>query len=1452
MSNYTDRTTVSVFVNGESAEQALNRLKTRATSTAEALERAMAAGDNKSAKKLQRELDKITKEINRTESAAKGCGTVLGDISNSSIKGLQNTLRYLQKEISATKPNTEQWEMYADQIRQVKERLGELNEEMQGSGSTWDQFKEWAQQSWFALDMIGSAGETAINAMQESVDAYASMDAEMANVRKFTGMTADEVERLNAEFKNMDTRTSREGLNQLAQEAGRLGKTTQEDVLGFVRAADQINVALDDLGEGATLTLSKLTGVFGDEAKYGTEQSLLKVGSVINELSQNCAAGAPFLAEFASRMGGVGAQANMTIPQIMAYGAVLDSAGMNVEASSTALSQVIVRFMQEPAKYAKVAGMDVKKFSDLLRTDVNGAVVMFLESLNKAGGIDTLSPMFKDMGETGSQAIATLSTLATHIDQVKAQQVAANEAFEAGTSISNEFSVQNTTVQASLDKATKAATELKVELGQQLAPLMAHALNYTAAMSRAVVVLVRYLMENKSTIISLAAGITAYSIVLHAATIKTALMTAGTKVLNVALAIQKAAWALSGAALNLFSGNLTKASAMMRVFNTTIKANPIGLLIAGVTTAITAISQWVSKSNDAIRASREAAKERAAQERDFQTQISDTSKAASDYASKELDRLKKLYNATQDATKSQRERIAAVKELQQTYPTAFGNLSQEKILAGQAAGAYKNLAQNILRAAKAKAIADKIKENEAKLLELDLEREGLEESIGEDSKSLDKERDRRKRIARAVSRRNQNSVFGPSGSERRALENSQNRIDTLDANLDANSEKLEQNMTQSSQIRTANEKLAGKLNESDLTAYSFEDPVVAPTGGYTSQVVANKDKKRQEAEKRRADAKAKKEFKASLDKTKADFANGEAEILKATEQNNLSYEEVMKRRYENEVKYYDAALKVYEDTFAGKKDSYLEDDKDYQELLLKKEKAEEKWAEQSRKLEIEAIKRTQAAKEAEIQREYALKKDPTLEDEIKLQADLYAVRKKSLEDQRDQYAKGSKERADLELAIAELTREKEFNQEKLYLATVSNLRNQYEKKSAAERFKLEKATLDTLLNAKKISEEEYQTLLKALRKKYDAEDTSELADETKELGDSYEAQLKLLENKLANELILQEEYEKRKQKLKDDYLKKGLDELKKNGGEWDAVFVDIYTSFAKLVAELGQDTGNTISNIGKATAALSAAVSAGMQIASEFAKAETSIQTAEVEKRYARELELAQGNSVKTAQIEKKKEAEIAKIKSEASKKQFAMQVIAAIAQTATNAISAYGAALQTGPAGLVLAPIAAAIAVAQGTLQVALLKKQQKAAEMTGYSKGGFTKPGAVNEPAGIVHAGEWVASQKLVNSPKVRPLLEALDYAQRTNTIGRLNAGDVSRSIRANDTMARAAENGDSYAIVASAMAQNAGAVKALHEKLAEPIAAVVTVMGDQGIKAKQEEAERLLRNVTPKSRR
>ena len=149
--------------------------------------------------------------------------------------------------------------------------------------------------------------------------------------------------------------------------------------------------------------------------------------------------------------------------------------------------------------------------------------------------------------------------------------------------------------------------------------------------------------------------------------------------------------------------------------------------------------------------------------------------------------------------------------------------------------------------------------------------------------------------------------------------------------------------------------------------------------------------------------------------------------------------------------------------------------------------------------------------------------------------------------------------------------------------------------------------------------------------------------------------------------------------------------------------------------------------------------------------------------------------------------------------------------------------------------------------MQIAAIKKQQQASESQGYAKGGFTPKGAVDEEVGVVHAGEWVASQKLLANPVARPLINALDYAQRTNTIGSLRSADVSRTI---------VQSAQPQVVLQQVPSENnealISAIVHLNERLNEPFVTVNTITGDNGIKKAQDEYDKLIRNKTPKSKR
>lgn len=1357
MSNINDKATVSLFVNGEQAESAMDRLRKKAEDLDKQLQTAMAAGDKKSANKLRHELDRVTKELNKTESAAKGTGIVLNDLGNTSIHGLRNALKYLQRELAMTKPNSEQWHKYADQIELVKGRIAELNNELEGGQSIWARFKNWAEDTWPAIDLLTKGYDAAVSSLREYVDAYASMDQEMANVRKFTGMTAAQVEDLNEEFKKMDTRTTREGLNKLAQEAGRLGKTSKEDILGYVRAADQINVALDDLGDGATLTLSKLTGVFGIENVYGTEKSLLKVGSVVNELSQNCRASAPYLTNFAERMGGVGAQAGMTIDQIMGLGAVLDSNAMAVEASSTAISQVLVRMMQDPAKYAKVAGLEVDAFAEKLRTDANGALLEFLDALNKAGGMDVLSPMFKDMGENGSRAIASLSTLAIHIADVRAQQEAAAAAFREGTSVGTEFSVQNNTVAAALEKCKNRANELKVTLGEQLYPLMRHFLTTGAAIMRAIAIVVNFLVENKAAVISLGLSIAAYTVVVNLAIIKQKLWSAALIAWRAIAITCTAASKLMSVAVALLTGNVQKARAAWIAFSTTLKLSPIGLLVSAVVGLVALLATFAVKASKATTEADRLAK--------AQRKIADAEKQAEANCAVELATLDSLYKATQDQTLAMDQRLSAVRRLQEQYPDYFKNLSQEAILAGQAADAYERLRNNIVRSAQAQARKDLLAETESDILKVKRERDRKVSEALDDVTIPESER-----------------MYYPMGETGKEMYiNSPDHPEFIVTRRYIDKVRSD-----------AAEELAQLEKERDLLYDSvsrdvLEDtttnpktptvpPVVPPSGSDSNKEGRFAEEKawreREEAEARIA------------------YARGEA-----------SYSEHTARMSTIAADYYERLL-AREDVVG---DERLKITADYEESVRKETTAYNKLS---------------------------------LDDEERYYQDLL-----------DRLRTNHQERLNQEgLSAQERQREQEYYAEVLELAELQHLRNIrdiYEEGSdewlEAQRRLQEKEITAQERHLKNMErqQQEYANIKKKVFGLNQDEKDAEFNRQFAALTAVYNQELAAVGDNEAEKLRIKEAYMAAELALRKEYNQAGAEDTKSA----------YETAIAKSAEWLQGDGGKALTG---AVSTLTSGMSSIFSGLSTLIQAELEIQTAKIEKRYDREIELAQGNSYKVAKLEKQKEKELAKAKNEANKKMFAMQVIQAVAQTAQNALTAYGSALAIPIVGLTLAPIAAAMAVAAGAIQIAAIKKQQQASEAQGYSKGGFTKPGAVDEPAGIVHAGEWVASQKLLANPVARPMIEALDLAQRTNTIGSLKPEDVSRSIRANDSLARIAEDDNQGALMVAAFAQNSQAVGALVERLNEPFVTVNTVTGDHGIKQAQDEYSRLMDNVTPKSKR
>ncbi len=479
-------------------------------------------------------------------------------IGHLSLKELANRQRELNAILRNMDPSLPEWKQYNEQLKAVNARIKELKgtatETGLSIGKLADGFNRYAA---IGASVVASLTGMTLT-MRKCVDEYATMEEAESQVIKYTGMTREETKQLNEEFKAMDTRKPREELNRLAGEAGKLGITGVQQTKDFVEAANMINVALgEDLGEDAVNQIGKLSQMFGDES-LSLKENMLAIGSAVNQVAQSTSASEPYLVEFTARMGGVGKQAKMSVTDIMGFASALDQNMLRSEMASTALSGLIMRIFQEPAKYAKLAGMDVEEFAKLVETDVNEAVMSFLSALNRMGGMSQMAPVLKEMQLSGAEAASVISTLAGNVDLVRREQENANKAFTEGTSITNEYNVQNNTVQARLEKLQNDFKNVRVELGERLLPVMRYMISTGSLTVKGLMAVTEFLMEYKGAILTTTTAIAAYTLVVKSHTIATKAMELGTKAATIAT----------------------------RAFNAVTKASPWGLVISGITAVV--------------------------------------------------------------------------------------------------------------------------------------------------------------------------------------------------------------------------------------------------------------------------------------------------------------------------------------------------------------------------------------------------------------------------------------------------------------------------------------------------------------------------------------------------------------------------------------------------------------------------------------------------------------------------------------------------------------------------------------------------------------------------------------------------------------------------------------------------------------------------------------------------
>ena len=1440
MASYNTTAKVVLSVNGRQAQQVLTSLQAEATKLERKLAKAATAGDKASMKKLQRELNSTNRLISQLQGSTATAEQVLRRLDKATPKELQKTLKTLQSQLGGIERGSTAWNDHITKIRRVKEEISAANRQLAVQQSRWEKLNNWLNNAQTFIMGIAAAITGLVMAGRKAVDAYAEMEEQLANTRKYTGMTEQAVEELNKAFMRLDTRTPREKLNELAQEAGRLGKNTLESVQGYVEAADIINVALVDLGAGATQTIAKLTNIFGVEQMLGTKDAMLAVGSTVNVLSQNCTASKPYLVEFAQRMAGIGSQAGLTIPQILAFGAVLDANGQKVEMSATAIQKVIMNLANKNHEFAATLGLDAELLNTTLKKSAKDGLMMFLQALHDIGEKSSfanatmiLAPAFKDMGLDAARVSQVLATLAKHIDEVKWQMGEADKAFREASSATHEYEIFNTTAQAAIDKAKKRVTELAVELGEKLYPVMKHIYTSSGIFLRVLNQIVSFFIEYRKVIVPLIASlVTYYTTILAVKTAHAAwnlVLGAGKSVLS---AFQYAV-GLCEVAVIRFTHGAKAAGTAMTFLNQSMKASPWGLVLAAVTAVTVAIYNLATKT-DEYRQSLDSAMKSAA--------------GLDEQSIKEKNDLDRLFGTLDGVKKGTKEYENAKDSIIKQYGKYLQGLINERGEITNLEEAYKRLTFAIRQNAKVRGISaarDAITTEYTRNIQDDLEE--LRQSLikfGADARTA-------QRIVSATSQQVATGTPIPkdiqdllAGFQRTfSFLHLTDRGSTPVAIFNRITGKMNDFSSRMQNLDDMENGVRPAKNANDLTldavitiaervANSKERgglvPVIQQDGTMQSQFMTREQASELLQMYQWEKAERSGDFGNGMDKDNADYGSGNNSVFTPTSTNSTTTSTTDRFAAEKDAR---------ERAEAQTRIDYATGKKDYLQYLDEMNTASVNYY-------SALLKRT----------------DLSAAERLTIQAQYHEAVKK----QTEQFTTKSAEKESVRYN-SELTQIKQFYidgiiSKETYDNRIEELEIEHQRKlisvykdGSSEKLQAEQQLQQLLIaqmQRRQKTVEENERKLASMKKEF-------FGDNLAESRAKYDADIALLQTVYEREIAAAGDNADERLRIEEAFQKAKLALQKKYGllAEEDTRN-SAQRAVDASVEWLNSDGGKAMQG---AISTLTSGMGAIFSSLSSLVQSEMEIQSAAISKRYEKEISAAEGNTYRVKKLEKEKEREIAKAKNEANRKMFAMQVIQAVAQTAQNAISAYGSAAAIPLVGYILAPIAAGMAVAAGMIQIAAIKKQQQASVSQGYASGGFTPDGRPDEPVGIVHAGEWVASQRLVKSPQMRPLIEVLDYAQRTNSIGSLKAADVSRSITAPMMIASQSVSPSvqpnvivNVPVQTSTDPKIVQTLAMLNKRLSAPFVTIATISGDKGINKAQEDYDRLMRNKSPKSRK
>lgn len=640
------------------------------------------------------ELNKQQKELNREMNALK--------VPKDSLAGLRleySKLSQAVAQLSAEERKSQFGQNLIKNARNVKAEIDGVEQSIgrfTGNVGNYRSALNGIGQAFAALGIGASLGEI--------IGINTRISDSIADVAKTAGITTAEAQKLADTLEFRDTRTSLVDQLQIAQIGGQLGIANNQ-LETFTESVDVLNVSLGDQFGGVeeiTRVIAGLRNVLTDFRTDDVSGDVLKLGNALNFLEAQGAATAPTIAEFVNRISGTAVPLGISTDKIFGLSTALAELAINPERGATAISNLLRQIAASPEVFAKTLDVPVEEFSDLVRTDLVGALSLVAVKI-KEGAADNIefSRTLDDLGIDRQGTIEALGKLGGNIGLLDTRIRESGEALQATDSVYAEFDKKNNNAAAAVAKLQNSIVNLIASEGAQDA---------IEGVAKAVTGLVSILGEGLKIISDNSTEFKALGLALLAFTgpgqklaAVMAEISAITKVTTLGITAQTTATVTQTVA--------TQAQTVATNFLAAAqKALPLLAIVAGIYAVTKAIEIYNTNLSAADKATRAVA--------DAQEEIAQSS-------AKEVAALNASIGVLKDSAASEDERTAAIKRLIEINPEYLEGIDLASQSTAQLTVIQRELTNEIVRGAAARAkataqaeVAGRIVAKELELAEL--------------------------------------------------------------------------------------------------------------------------------------------------------------------------------------------------------------------------------------------------------------------------------------------------------------------------------------------------------------------------------------------------------------------------------------------------------------------------------------------------------------------------------------------------------------------------------------------------------------------------------------------------------------------------------------------------------------------------------------------------------------